>query len=161
MRSLTPVEAAVGVAVAGSVLATALPAFVKNLHASRLVEPMDGLERIAGRATQLAAGSATERAYPPSVDLTPAEVPRGEPASDPEGTWHHPTWRTLAFEFDNAHCYSFAFESRNSTSSSTFRATAHGDLDGDGLLSTFRIRGETVPGGEPSVQPLEMYREVE
>ncbi|HMR79722.1 MAG TPA: hypothetical protein PKD61_31660, partial [Polyangiaceae bacterium] len=56
MRSLSPVEAAAIVAVLGSVLATALPSFVRNLQASRMVEPIDGLSRIASRATALAAG---------------------------------------------------------------------------------------------------------
>ncbi|MEB2313459.1 MAG: hypothetical protein OZ928_16570 [Polyangiaceae bacterium] len=161
MRSLTPVEAAAAVAVLGSLLAAGVPAFVKNLHASRLVEPIDGLERIATRATALAAGRAAELAYPESVGLTPAEVPRGVRVTDPPGTWDHPTWRELGFSFSAPHAFSFAFESENAAGHASFRALAHGDLDGDGVLSTFQISGQTRDGAEPTVEPMEMDREVE
>jgi len=161
VRSLTPVEAAAVVAIAGSLLATALPAFVRNLHASRLVEPMDGLNRIATRATVLAAGRPAEKAYPKSVGLTPASVPRGERVKDPPGTWNKPTWRLLEFGFKLPHSYSFAFESHNAPGSASFRALAHGDLDGDGVLSTFEISGRSKDGSEPTTSPLDMHREVE
>ncbi len=161
MRSLTPVEAAVAVAVFGSVLATALPAFVQNLHASRLVEPIDGLNRIATRATTLAAARPAQVAYPESVALTPEQVPQGERVSDAPGTWDHPTWRELGFSITVPHSYSFGFESQNAIGESHFRAVAHGDLDGDGNLSTFEISGRARDGTPPSVTPLEMTREVE
>ena len=34
-----------------------------------------------------------------------------------------------------------------------FVATAHGDLDGDGVLSTFEVRGERIPGQPARVLP--------
>lgn len=161
MRSITPVEAAVAVAIAGSVLATALPAFVRNLHASELVEPIDGLNRIASRASALGASRPLPGAYPPSVPLTPAVVPAGARAEDPPGTWDHPSWRLLDFSFDSPHSYAFAFESKNAPDLSSFVARAHGDLDGDGSLSEFSISGETRAGGTPSIGTLEMSREIE
>src|SRR5687767_3192643 len=91
MRTLSPTEAALAVAIGGSVLFAALPAFVNNLHASRLAEPIDGLGAIAARATALATGQTPESAYPDSVGLTPAQVPRAERVADPPGTWEHPT----------------------------------------------------------------------
>ncbi len=161
MRSLTPVEAAVAVAILASVVATALPAFVRNLHASRLVEPIDGLNRVATRATALAAGRPTEAAYPPSAPLTPAQVPEGERVTDPPGTWDHPTWRELELSFTVPHSYSFAFESQNTPAEAHFTASAHGDLDGDGLLSTFEISGHARAGADPVTTPMEMVREIE
>lgn len=161
MRSLTPVEAAAVVAIAGSLLATALPAFVRNLHASRLVEPMDGLNKIATRATALAAGRPADKAYPESVGLTPAQVPKGVEVKDPPGTWDKPTWRQLDFGFKVPHRYSFAFQSHDAPGKASFRAVAHGDLDGDGVLSTFEISGTSRDGSEPVTSPMDMYREVE
>jgi hypothetical protein len=158
---LTPVEAAVAVAVAGSVLATALPAFVKNLHASELVEPLDGLARIGARASALAASRPVAQAYPDSVPLTPSVVPAGVRVTDPPGTWDHPTWRLLDFSFEVPHSYSFEFESKNGPDVSTFTARAHGDLDGDGSLSEFELSGRTRAGGTPEVGPTEMFREIE
>ena len=161
MRVLTPLEAASAFSIFGSVLAIAIPAFVRNLHASRLVEPIDGLSHIAAKAAAIAASQPAESAYPDSVGLTPEQVPRGGPVSDPPGTWDHPTWRQLDVSFASPHSYSFAFESRNAPGKATYRAVAHGDLDGDGLVSTFEISGESRDGAEPSTSPMESRREVE
>jgi hypothetical protein len=161
VRSFTPVEAAVAVAIAGSVLAAALPVFVRNLHASRLSEPIEGLGRISARATALAASRATEAAYPLTVALTPAEVPRGARVVDPPGMWDHPTWRELEFGFTVPHSYSFSFDSENGPHLAKFRARAAGDLDGDGLYGTFEVAGQSAEGGQPEVFPMEIHREVD
>lgn len=161
MRVLSPVEAAALLSLGGSVLAVAVPAFVRNLHASRLVEPVDGLNRIAARATALAAAEPPEAAYPETVPLTPTEVPRGAARLDAPGTWNHATWRMLDFSFTVPHSYSFSFESQNAPGRAVFRAVAHGDLDGDGLLSTFEVSGESKDGVAPTTFPMESRREVE
>jgi hypothetical protein len=161
VRSLTALEAAVAVAVGGSLLATMLPAFVRNLHASELVEPIDGLNRIASRASAIAASRPVASAYPESVALTPTQVPAGSRVTDPPGTWDDATWRLLDFSFTVPHSFSFEFESKNAPDISVFTAKAHGDLDGDGSTSEFLIGGEVRAGGEPSVGPMDMYREIE
>jgi hypothetical protein len=161
MRALTPVELAVAVSLGGTVAATMIPTFLRNVHASRLSEPVDGLRRIAARASLRASGLPTESAYPESGPFTPAATPRGELVLDPPGTWDAPTWRALDFAFDAPHAYSFAFESANSAAHSTFTARARGDLDGDGVTSSFSISGSVEPGSEPKLQPLEINREVE
>ncbi|MCC6901931.1 MAG: hypothetical protein IT377_23370 [Polyangiaceae bacterium] len=161
MRTITPLEAAVAVAVAGAVLATALPAFVRNLHASKLVEPIDGLNRIASRASALAAGRPVASAYPESVGLTPPQIPAGVRVMDPPGTWDHPTWRALEFGFTVPHSFSFTFESGGSDAHAAFRSVARGDLDGDGSTSEFSVSGQFPAGGLPTITPLEIHREVE
>ena len=80
MRSLSLVEAALFFAVGWSVLSVGIPAFLRNLHASRLVEPIDGLGRIAKAAAAQAALQPISSAYPASVSLTPAVVPAGTTA---------------------------------------------------------------------------------
>jgi hypothetical protein len=161
MRPLSPLESVALLSVAGSVLAVAVPTFVKQLHASRLSEPLDGLARLGQRALVLADAKPIKSAFPPSVGLTPAEVPAGHSVEDPEGTWDDPTWRALDFRMDRAHYYAFAFESDNKTQVAHFTARALGDLDGDGLFSTFKLEGEMRAGETPVVFPLEMDREVE
>jgi hypothetical protein len=161
VRSLTPVEAAIAFALGGSILAVAVPEFVRGLHASRLAEPVDGLKRIANGAVSLASGSGPERAFPPSAPLTPPDVPRGVRADDPPGVWEQPTWRALGFGFDHPHAFSFAFESSPPGAPSHFRATAHGDLDGDGVLSTFEIEGELDANGAHVLPGMYVDREVE
>jgi hypothetical protein len=142
-------------------MATAVPAFLRNLHASRLVEPIDGLNHIAMRATQMAASKPAEFAYPESVPLTPAHVPRGERVTDPPGTWNHRTWRLLEFEWLVPHSFSFAFESKNGKGQAAFLARAQGDLDGDGILSLFEIGGQSRDGAEPTTSSMVIHREVE
>jgi hypothetical protein len=143
------------------VLAVGLPAFLRNLHASRMVEPMEGLERIARAAAARAAAQPLGSAYPASVGLTPAVVPAGSSARDPAGTWDHPTWASLGFGFSTPHRYSFEFESEQRSQRGRYRAIARGDLDGDGQLSWFSVQGEVSEGRSPITYPLEMHREIE
>jgi hypothetical protein len=157
VRSLSLLEGAVGFAVAGSVLAVGVPAFFRDLHASRLVEPMSGLARISSAAAASAQREPVLSAYPPSAALTPA----GTALRDPPGTWEHPTWASLEFGFSTPHRYSFEFESECRSKRSRYRATARGDLDGDGQLSEFSVQGEVLEGRAPLTFPLEIHREIE
>ncbi len=90
MRALTPLELAVAVSLTGTVAATMIPTFLRNVHASRLSEPVEGLKRIAAHATLRAAGLPPESAYPESAPFTPAVTPRGELVLDAPGTWTLP-----------------------------------------------------------------------
>jgi type II secretory pathway pseudopilin PulG len=154
-RGMTVIELAVTFAVGGSVLAVAVPAFVRNIHASALVEPVDGVKAIAEGATVYARAHDVPHAYPPSAPLTPAVVPRGTHEADPPGAWDTPSWRALGFrpaEEGAAHAFAFGFESSNGTTRSTFTAVSHGDLDGDGVTSTFFVMGHDQAGEKgPSI----------
>jgi hypothetical protein len=161
VRSLTPVEAAIAFALGGSILAVAVPEFLRGLHASRLAEPVDGLKRIADAAIAFVPPGEVAPAFPPSAPLTPADVPRGVRAEDPPGVWDHPTWRALSFGFDHPHAFSFSFESSQTGPRAHFRATAHGDLDGDGVQSTFEIEGEADANGARILPGMYVDREVE
>ncbi len=161
MRPLTWLEAAVAASLGGTLLAVAVPVFVRNLHASRLAEPVDGLARIAAGAARLARGSSTMTAFPETVGLTPAEIPAGERRQDPPGTWDHPTWKALGFDWTVPHAYGFAFESRNGAEEARFIAAAEGDLDGDGVRSRFELWGTYRAGEALKLEPLEVWRAVE
>jgi hypothetical protein len=161
MRPLAPVEAALVFALGGAVLAVTVPVFIRNLNASRMTEALDGLERISARAGALADAAPQLSAYPASCPLTPASVPRATLVTDPPSTWNQPTWRLLGFSIEAPHAYSFQFDSQNGPAISRFTAEAHGDLDGDGVVSTFRIGGSVQPGQAPRRDALEVIREVE
>jgi hypothetical protein len=144
-RRFRPLELAIAFALVGSLLAVAVPTFVREVHASRFVEPVDGLQRIGAAAVLYGTGRAIGQAFPPSVALTPATPPRGRCEADPSGTWDQPTWTALHFRpapHDAPHCFAFSFESHLAPTLSRFRAQAHGDLDGDGLSSTFEVTGQ-------------------
>lgn len=148
MRRFTPVELAIGTAILGSLLAVAVPAFLRDLHASRFVEPTEGLERLGASAVEYAVVNGR---FPESAPLTPAVPPRGKKEADPPGTWDGATWKALAFRPSAEgvpHAYAFSFES--TSGGSAFVAQARGDLDGDGVLSTFEIRGRTAHDATPT-----------
>jgi len=157
-REYSPVEIAAVWAVIGSLLAIAIPELSRNLRASPLGEPVRGLERIASAAIAYANEHGT---FPESAPLTPADVPRGGRKDDPPRAWEHPTWRALQFGFDHAHAFSFAFESSEESGVPTFRAVAHGDLDGDGVLSTFEVVGVVDERGARVLPGMFVDREVE
>ena len=161
MRSLTPLEAAVGIALVGSVLAVAVPSFVRNMSSSRLVEATNGLKRIGEHAMSGASGKPCASAFPAAAPLTPETVPRGKPAVDGDpDPWQHPTWRALDFRASPpgvAHSFSFQFD-RNGDA---FVAHAHGDLDGDGTTSTFEIRGQCEHGASSLAPGMYVESELE
>lgn len=156
MRRFSPLELAVGFALIGSVLAVAIPSFSRELQASRFVEPIEGLARLGEAACAYAEQVGT---LPDSAPLTPEAPPRGRRVVDPPGTWDHPTWTALSFrasEEGAPHAYAFSFDKIDAG----FVAKAHGDLDGDGVLSTFEIRGHSSDGRPLTVVPG-MYVEAE
>lgn len=153
MRRFTPVELAIATALGGSVLAVAVPAFVRDLHASRLVEPVDSLNRLGALA--LAYGDANGH-FPEAAPLTPAVPPRGKKEADPPGTWDTPTWKALGFRpvaEGVPHAYAFAFETSPRDAMASFVAHARGDLDGDGVTSLFEVRGMLRPGEKAALVP--------
>ncbi len=148
-RRFTPVELAIGFALGGSLLAIAVPTFGREMHASRFVEPVDGLHRIGAAAIAYGNAHPVAQAFPLSAPMTPPAPPRGHCEADPTGTWEQPAWKTLDFRpapDGVPHCFAFGFDSTLSPQRSLFRAVAHGDLDGDGIVSTFEITGHDVEG---------------
>jgi hypothetical protein len=164
-RGVAAVEAAAGFAILGSVLAVAIPAFIRDLHASHFAEATEGLEAIGEGALTYATGRPVEQAFPGSAPPTPTHPPRGVKQADLPGLWQTPTWLALhfpplrgsgrAFAEGDPHAFSFAFDSLLSRARSSFLAQAHGDLDGNGVVSTFEIRGHDVEGDPagPTVEP--------
>jgi hypothetical protein len=145
---LTLLQLAAAFGIGGSLLAVAVPTFVTNLRASKLSEPTENLGRIVRNAISYGDTHAEPESFPPSVELTPKDVPRGNLVKDPPGTWDHLTWRALDFRIDDEHAFSYEFTSAYDPTSGTmrFETTSHGDLDGDGALSTFTVYGEKARG---------------
>jgi hypothetical protein len=157
-RRLSALELAIGFSLIGSLLAIVVPTFARELHASRTVEPVDGLHRIGVAAVAYARDRAVAEAFPRTVPLTPSAVPRGKCEADPPALWDQPTWRALEFTpalEGSPHCFAFSFDSSLSSVRSTFRAQAHGDLDGDGVVGTFELTGHDIAGDAagPAVDP--------
>jgi hypothetical protein len=162
LRKLTPIELAIGASLVGCLLAVGVPTFVREVHASRFVEPEAGLAKIGVGALAFAE---VNGAFPETAPLTPPEPPRGKKDVDPPGTWDTPTWRALDFRpapEGVPHAFAFAFEAAapQSANGAYSVARARGDLDGDGIWSTFETRGVARPGAKPELVPG-MYVEAE
>jgi hypothetical protein len=149
-RGIAPLEAAIAFALIGSLLAVAVPAFLREIHASRLAAVAYGREHALAPS---APGMARAPVFPPSAPLNPSSPPRGRCEIDPPEAWDGPTWVALSFRpvpAGTPHCFAFAFDSSAAATGaptpSTFRAHAHGDLDGDGIPSTFEITGRSIEG---------------
>ncbi len=163
-RGLTALEAAIGFALVGSLLAVSVPAFVRNLHASRLSEPVDGLKRIGEAAVAGAQGKGPNEAFPGSAPLTPAVPPRGKPVADPPALWEHPTWKALGFKpapDGVPHAFSFELDASHDATQAHFSAHAHGDLDGDGTTSSFAIDGVDDARGARVLPGMRVEAELE
>lgn len=72
--------------------------------------------------------------FPPSAPPTPAKVPSGTKFVPDGSTWSHATWKALRFEMSYPSYYSYEVITAKDGRTATVRA--HGDLDGDGKLST-------------------------
>lgn len=164
-RGLTPLELAVAISVLGCALAATVPACIHAVHTARTAEAVENVEKLLRASIQRrnddaalpsSEKGAPEKGAPPrptlaSAPLTPSIVPRGSPASDPDGTWDHPTWKAIGFSLDAPHWYSYQLDV-DPDSTTALRAIAHGDLDGDGVLSTFE-RTATRDGATIVPQP--------
>ena len=133
-RGLTPLELAIAISVLGCALAATVPACIRAMHAARTAEAVDDVEQVLRASIQRRNDDPKTALLP--APLTPSIVPRGEPAWDPEGTWEHPTWKAIHFSIDTPHWYAYQLDVDPDPQTS-LRAIAHGDLDGDGVLSTF------------------------
>lgn len=161
MRTLTPVELAALTSVVGSVLAVMVPSFVRNVHASYVSEATSGVNELAARAAARYEAAQATNALAESAPLTPSSVPRGARVKDPPGTWEHPTWKALEFGFTTPHAYSFAFNLEVTPELAKFGAVAHGDLDGDAVLSTIALEGSYRPGKPVELSAMDIQHEIE
>jgi hypothetical protein len=89
--------------------------------------------------------------FPPSAPPTPANVPSGNKYVPDASTWSHPTWKAIRFEMVSPTYYSYEVITSKDGHTATVRA--HGDLDGDGKLSTIERTVTIGKNGDVAVSP--------
>ncbi len=139
---------------------TGLPELVKRSRRVHTEEARVHLDRIYSAAS---AYFSTPRVSPHDGSLLPCQFPRDQPLT-PDVTgqrccrgpldrdrdercdvaarlWNTPTWTSLKFAIGDQHRFGYAFASTGVGERARFTVTAHGDLDCDGILSTFERYG--------------------
>ena len=168
-------SAAPVVGLGGVLAAIAIPAFIKYQRRAKSSEAtMNSMHlfraSVAAFETPMVApdGSATPKRFPPAAPLTPGNPTklmckdgksvRYVPNKD---TWKHPTWQHLAFEPQEPIYYAYEYSSSGVGTGATFTVRAVGDLDCDGVLSTFERVGIVDSTGEVKTSSIFTDQELE
>jgi type II secretory pathway pseudopilin PulG len=115
----------------GSVTAIAA-ASVAYYTASDMTQPL-GAKPDAARAMRHFPPS-SRSSVPPKIDAI-----RGRRYQSSRDDWAPSPWRELAFSIPQPQYYAYSYESQGSGPAAHATVTAQGDLDADGILSSYRI----------------------
>jgi len=166
-------EAALLLCLVGIALAIFVPTFARRVRANKINEAPELLRDLSARAAAYYAtswDSGRRHCLPPGAGPTPAE-PSVEAESvdffsdEVEG---HQTWQALGFQPDRPIRYSYTYApsehgcdliGREDRGTVSFRA--EGDLDGDGVRSTFERRARLRPDGWDQADVLHVHQRVE
>lgn len=163
-HGFTLIELMIVVAIIGVLAAIAIPSFTKSVRRARTSEAMIGLRKIYDGSVAYfdndhtnPQGDIVPRMFPVSENLTPqnpdcpgcaAGVPPPGIRANPRPTdWDAPTWRALTFGVSDPYYYVYGYRSGGTGNEAGFEGFAFGDLDGDGVLSTFLRGGEVHEHG--------------
>ncbi len=138
--------------------AVSVPAFVKYIRRAKTAEAEDRLSQMYRAAVSYynqeqvsreTYGRSLEAQFPVSTQLTPARRCCDSGENDGRcpvnlGQWDSPTWQALNFSISEPHYYQYQFISDGQS----FTARAIGDLDCDGVFSTFERSGMVDENGD-------------
>jgi prepilin-type N-terminal cleavage/methylation domain-containing protein len=145
MAGFTLVELMIVVVILGILAAVAIPAFTRYVKRSKTSEATGNLAKIyQGEVSYFQASAERQnRATFISATANPSGTPGTGKFTADVASWNVGEWRDIGFSLDTGSYYQYSA----AASASEFTATAVGDLDGDGVHSTFQRVGITA-GGE-------------
>jgi len=166
-RGFTLIELMIAVAIVGILAAIAVPSFIKYVKKSRSTEARMHLEKLYNGARSYfyettESGKSLvslQSQFPDTEVATPAVTcctsGGGAEARCPPNLsiWEgSDTWTALKFNIPDPHYYQYEFKSKGVSITSEFTAFAYGDLDCDGIKSTFSMFGFVDDGdGDPTL----------
>ena len=96
-------------------------------------------------------GNLLPKGFPSNIRTTPRK-PHCKKKLTTTATWDTEGWGPIHFTITEPHYCAYAFVSSGSTGvSATYSARAYGDLDCDGVLSTFELRGSIDAEGSVKI----------
>lgn len=167
---LSLLEAALLFGLAAVVLAIFVPTFLRRVRTNKISEASELLEQMSRHMQayyETSWPSGARHCLPPSAGPTPPK-PSVDPASvdfASENTSGYETWSAIGFAPERPVRYSYRYTTSHAgcdlrdTVEVTF--SAHGDLDGDGVLSTFERRASIGPDGFEPAEALLVHQRTE
>jgi type IV pilus assembly protein PilA len=175
----TLIELMIVVAIIGILAAVAIPAFMKNARKAKTTEAVTNVKKIYEGARSYYEEEMAKRGsivvldkqFPRSVTaaMTPLAATCAGSAVNAKCTpaqWttdskaDEPVWSSLKFQMTDPFYYHYAYNSTGVGGASKFDATAYGDLDTDGVMSTFEMSGSVQADGTVTGQ-AGMFRDQE
>ena len=160
-EGFTLIELMIVVAILAILAVAAVPALIKCMRRAKTVEAIDEIDKIyKGAALYYSSpyvtlgGVKLECQFPGLQSATPVEGTccstdgLGGPDDNADDRcdsnpdlWTTPVWSDLKFQISDEHYFVYAFDSDGALDSAVFTASAYGDLDCDGVQSTFQRIG--------------------
>jgi hypothetical protein len=156
-------------------IAVAIPSFMKYQAKARTIEARMMLNRISQSARMYyksphttKTGEVMAAQFPPSTSLTPSNIKQSFCATGryhkskvSNQNWNQAGWKALNFVPKNRIGFAYEFISSGVGGKARFTARATGDLDCDGVVSTFEQKGRIDSQGNVILVPLKVVNELE
>lgn len=143
---------------AGVVAGIGVPAFQKNAKRAKTVEALILVKKMSdGGRVAYARKHTLPKSAGPTPPLGTCCAGKDQRCPVDPALWATASWKALQFDVTDPYRYSYAFKSDKAS----FTATAYGDLNCDGIYSTFEMKGTIGRDGKITTDDITKDHELE